>query len=123
VKFASCNGSGDVVVSGIPNVGGLALDQNDTLFYINSVTSGSVLAGIYKCSGSSCSAFSTNQTLKKSVYVQPTNMNFDYHGKNLWVADPSANLIDEINSQNGSLEYQYSSSASDPPFGIAPEPG
>jgi hypothetical protein len=117
VKFAGCNGSPTVVASGIPKVGGLALDQAGQLYYVNSLTSSGVLAGIYKCSHSSCGVFSTNSL------VAPTNMNFDYRGKHLWVADPGAGYIDEISSKDGSLDYQYATGTSDPPFGIAPEPG
>jgi hypothetical protein len=117
VKFASCNGSPATVVSGIPKVGGLALDQSGNLYYVNTVASSGAPAGVYKCEGSSCGPFAT------SPFTAPTNMNFDYHGKDLWVADPGAGYIDEISVKNGALEYQYATGNSDPPYGIAPEPG
>jgi DNA-binding beta-propeller fold protein YncE len=50
-------------------------------------------------------------------------MNFDYKGKDLWVADPAGGYIDKIDPADGSIEYQYNTGTTDPPFGIAPEPG
>ncbi|HEY1429163.1 MAG TPA: hypothetical protein VGF18_06290, partial [Candidatus Tumulicola sp.] len=96
---------------------GLALDQAGRLYYVNSLASGGIPAGIFKCAASACGVFAT------TGLAAPTNMNFDYHGKHLWVADPGAGYIDEFSAKDGRLDYQYATGSSDPPFGIAPEPG
>jgi hypothetical protein len=117
VEFKKCIGSGRLIVSGIPLVGGLVFDQSDDLYYVNSVSSSGSPAGIYKCKKtSSCKPWSIK------YFVQPTNMNFDYKGKDLWVVDPGADLIDEVNS-SGTIIRQDPPEGSDLPYGIAPEPG
>ncbi|HLY03154.1 MAG TPA: hypothetical protein VKR56_11755 [Candidatus Cybelea sp.] len=118
VEFPKCNGSGTVVRSGIGKVGGVIFDQSDDLYFVDTYS------GIWSCdktSGSSCKILTP---LSKDL-VGPTNMNFDYKGKDLWVADPAGGFIDEINPVTGAIELPYSAydGASDPPFGIAPEPG
>ena len=47
VEFARCNGTGKLVISGIPNAGGIVLDQSGNLYYVNQTTSGSFYSGIY----------------------------------------------------------------------------
>lgn len=118
VKFAKCNGSATLVWSGIPLVGGLAFDQSDNLYFVNSLNSSGNPAGIYKCQKTSnCSTeFSVKQ------FMQPTNMNFDYKGKDLWVVDPGNDLIYEVNS-GGTIVNHYVPEGSAAPYGIAPEPG
>jgi hypothetical protein len=113
VEFAGCNGSGTLIQSSIPNVGGLAFDQQGNLYYVESIAGGA----IYKCQKGaswSCGSFA-------SGFTQPLNMNFDYHGKDLWVAD-TGGYIDAVNL-NGVTEFTYATGNSNPPFGIAPEPG
>jgi hypothetical protein len=119
VKFSKCNGSGRVVVSGIPLVGGVVFDQSDNLFYVNSAGYGVNPAGIYKCKKTSnCGP------LASSGFAQPTNMNFDYKGKDLWVVDPGNGYIDEVSPASGAIVFQYSAGiGNDAAYGIAPEPG
>lgn len=118
VEFAKCNGSGKAIVSGIPNVGGIAFDQKGNMYYVNAVTSGSTELGIYQCAKTtSCQII----TKGDNIY-EPFDMNFDYHGKILWLSD-LAGYIDAIDPSTGTILGQYSTGSSDPPFGIAPEPG
>ncbi|HET6276242.1 MAG TPA: hypothetical protein VFE16_09970 [Candidatus Cybelea sp.] len=112
VEFTACAGKGTVVVSAIPMVGGLALDRDDNLYYVDQVT------GIYRCDrATKCVLFSTG-------YGTPANVNFDRDYKHLWVADESG-YIDAVSPQNGAIVYKVKAAAgsSDPPFGIAPAPG
>jgi DNA-binding beta-propeller fold protein YncE len=110
VEFSGCNGSGTVVVSSITAPAGIAFDHSDNLYYLDSST------GIYKCKKTSnCQPWATG-------FSKPVNMNFDQHYQTLWVADASG-YIDAVSPKSGQIEYQYSTGASDPPFGIAPEPG
>jgi len=111
VEFSGCNGSGAAIVSSITAPGGMAFDRGGNLYYVDSST------GIYKCKKtSSCALFATG-------FVDPVNINFDQHYKNLWVAD-AAGYIDVVSPKSGQIEYQYSvGGSSDAPFGIAPEPG
>jgi hypothetical protein len=110
VDFSDCNGSGAVIVSSIKSPGGIVLDQSDNLYYLDSST------GIYKCKKTS------NCALFAAGFSDPVNINFDRHHKNLWVADASG-YIDVVSPKSGQIEYQYSTGSSDPPFGVAPEPG
>jgi DNA-binding beta-propeller fold protein YncE len=57
-------------------------------------------------------------------FVSPLNINFDLKHKHLWVAD-TGGYIDAIDPNSGKLLYrvQAQGGPSDPPFGIAPEPG
>ena len=75
VEFAGCNGTGTLIVSGIPNAGGIVLDQSGNLYYVNQTTNGSFYSGIYACKKAShCSFF-------VGGFGQPTNINFDYKQK------------------------------------------
>ncbi|MFZ0681559.1 MAG: hypothetical protein WAM84_01625 [Candidatus Cybelea sp.] len=111
VEFIGCNGSGTVVVPSITAPGGMAFDRGGNLYYLDSS------AGIYKCKKTSnCALFATG-------FVDPVNINFDQHYKNLWVAD-AGGYIDVVSPKNGRIEYKYPvGGSSDAPFGIAPEPG
>jgi hypothetical protein len=110
VKFSGCNGSGAAIASSITTPGGMAFDRGGNLYYLDSTT------GIYKCKKTSnCALFATG-------FVDPVNMNFDQHDKNLWVAD-AGGYIDVVSPKSGRIEHQYPTDPSDPPFGIAPEPG
>ena len=118
VEFAKCSGSGTVVISESFPIGGLAFDQSGDLYFIDS-NAGSQGGGVYMCTKtSSCIPLSPGSQYS---YVQPLNMNFDYHGKHLWVAD-IAGYVDEV-EPSGTIEHQYAVGSSNPPFGIAPEPG
>lgn len=114
VEFAGCDGKGKVVVSGIGKAGGLAFDQHDTLYYVDQAS------GIYQC-----------KTHKKSDcallvggFGDPVNINFDFKHKHLWVADATG-YIDAVNPKTGKilLKMKVQGGSSNPPFGIAPEPG
>ena len=48
-EFARCNGTGTLIVSGIPNAGGIVLDQSGDLYYVNQTTNGGFYSGIYQC--------------------------------------------------------------------------
>jgi len=121
VEFPRCNGNGTLLISETFPIGGLAFDQSGDLYFVDSDT-GTEGGAIYECtktSASSCKAFSVGYPFG---FVQPLNMNFDYHGKDLWVADLGG-YIDEVDPSTGDIIYRYGSLSSDPPFGIAPEPG
>jgi hypothetical protein len=117
VEFPKCNGSGTLVVSGIGKVGGVVFDQSDNLYYVDTYS------GIWKCAKTSNCKNLTPLSSGSKPLVGPTNMNFDYKGKDLWVADPAGGYIDAIDPASGALENVYNTGTSDPPFGIAPEPG
>ncbi|HEV3092041.1 MAG TPA: hypothetical protein VGX91_11445 [Candidatus Cybelea sp.] len=123
VKFSKCNGNATVVLSGIPQVGGITFDQSDNLYYVNSVAYGSIAAGVYKCAKTSepCNPFENTTT--HIDYVQPTNLNFDYKGKDLWVADPGAGYIYELNSSGGLELSDQVGTGNYAVYGVAPEPG
>jgi hypothetical protein len=110
VEFSGCNGSGAVVVSSITAPGGMAFDRGGNLYYVGGT-------GIYKCKKTSdCALFATG-------FVDPVNINFDRHYKNLWVAD-AGGYIDVVSPKSGQIEDKYPvGGSSDAPFGIAPEPG
>jgi DNA-binding beta-propeller fold protein YncE len=111
VEFSGCNGSGTAIVSSITAPGGMAFDRGGNLYYVDSST------GIFKCKKtSSCTLFATG-------FVDPVNINFDQHYKNLWVAD-AGGYIDVVSPKSGRIENKYPvGGSSDAPFGIAPEPG
>jgi DNA-binding beta-propeller fold protein YncE len=112
VEFAGCDGKGKVVVSGIAKAGGLAFDQHDDLYYVDQAS------GIYKCKhDSSCKPFATG-------FGDPVNVNFDLKQKHLWVADATG-YIDAVDPNTGKIIYKVKAEggSSNPPFGIAPEPG
>jgi hypothetical protein len=114
VEFGGCQGTGTPIVSGIGQAGGIALDQADDLYYVDTRA-----ARIYQCEHtSSCQPLLTGPY----VLVAPVNINFDLHEKDLWVAD-AGGYIDAINAKTGVIEYQYPTGSSNPPFGVAPEPG
>lgn len=121
VEFTGCSGNGTVIVSGIPSTGGIAFDQSDDLYYINQISKGSLADGVYACLKlSNCGPFVTGS----KYFTQPTNMNFDYKGKALWVAD-AAGYIDAIDLKGHGGHYgfyQFPSAYGDP-YGVAPEPG
>lgn len=114
VEFARCNGTGTLIVSGIPNAGGIVLDQSGDLYYVNQTTNRGFYSGIYQCKKTShCSFF-------VGGFGQPTNINFDYKQKALWVADASG-YIDAVDLKTGYVTKIQS--AYGDPFGVAPEPG
>lgn len=117
VKFPACNGSGSVVVSGIPVVGGIIFDQSDNLYYIDQTY------GIYQCKKvSACQPF---------VAQYPgswINMNFDHKSKDIWVADTTGYIVevsDLTNKKKGPTVTRTATEggASGGPYGIAPAPG
>jgi hypothetical protein len=112
VEFAGCDGNGVLVRSGLGFAGGLAFDQKGNLYYVDQT------AGISKCSGvSGCSAL-------VSGFGDPVNINFDFHFKDLWVADATG-YIDAVDPIHGQIEYSRPAigGPTDPPFGIAAAPG
>jgi hypothetical protein len=117
VEFAGCNGSGTVVLSGIPKIGGIVFDQSDNLFYVNEVNSGNTHAGIYACKKTSnCS----KNPLFDDHGGQPININFDHKAKLLWLADATG-FIYAVSPKSGkSTQIQAYGAA---PYGIAPAPG
>lgn len=120
VEFANCTGGGTLILSGIPVAGGLAFDQSGNLYYVNEVSSGGYSNGVYQCTKTSlpCPLLTP-----KAKFGLPTNINFDYKGKNLWVADATG-YIDAI-ELNGKHKgrIHYNASADGDPYGVAPEPG
>jgi hypothetical protein len=112
VEFPGCNGNGSVVVSGIVKAGGLAFDQHDDMYYVDQAS------GVYKCKhASKCTLFATG-------FGDPVNINFDLKQKHLWVADATG-YIDAVDPKTGDIVYkvQAQGGSSNPPFGIAPDPG
>ena len=119
VKFAGCNGSGTQVISGIPKVGGILFDQSDDLFYIDQTK------GIYKCQKTAhCTVFLG--VSPSDGLVQPYNMNFDYKGKDIWVADLGGYIVELVginNPKKMQLHRFADGGPTNPPFGIGPAPG
>lgn len=119
VEFAKCSGSGTLLISEPFPIGGLAFDQSGDLYLVDA-NAGSEGGGVYMCyNTSSCHAIGPGPYYS---YVQPLNINFDYHGKDLWVAD-IAGYVEVVDPSSGTIEHQYAVGSSNPPFGIAPEPG
>lgn len=119
VEFTGCSGSGSVVVSGIPKAGGIVFDQRDDLFYVDEVTVASRPNGVYECD----KKFVCGQSPFASGFGLPTNINFDYKDKDLWVADASG-YIGVVDLQKGTVtKIPAHGGPSDPPIGIAPERG
>jgi hypothetical protein len=122
VEFPGCNGSGTQVLSGIPKVGGIIFDQSDNLYYIDQTS------GIYKCQKTSkCKSI---LGLSSVGLVQPYNMNFDYKGKEIWVADLAGYIVELANINGigkGNKQIKVTrftdGGPTDPPFGIGPAPG
>jgi hypothetical protein len=117
VEFTGCNGSGNVVISGLTNAQGIAFDQSGNLYYVDQPF------GIYKCAKTSrCSLFVGDT----GYFSLPTFINFDYKAKGLWVADASGYLwgIDLKGKCNhGSVCIHRYDSVDGDPYGIAPVPG
>lgn len=123
VEFPSCNGGGQQVITNIGDAGGLAFDQSSNLFYINRSSS---MPAIVACKGlSNCVSYTFTSPSDCELY-EPINLNFDKHAKALWVAD-AAGYVDEFAIQPGKLtvtcSVQYPVGSSNPPFGVAPNPG
>jgi hypothetical protein len=112
VEFPGCDGSGTIVVSGIVKAGGIAFDQHDDMYYVDQTS------GIYKCKhASKCG-------LLASGFGDPVNINFDLKQKHLWVADATG-YVDAVDPKTGEIIFtmQTQGGSSNPPFGIAPDPG
>ena len=112
VEFFGCGGSPTTVAAGLGDAGGVAIDKGGNLFFVDQD------AGVYKCSGTSnCTLFSTG-------YGTPLNLNFDGTGKTLWVSDMTG-YVDAVDPTTGAIEVQNAASggSSDPPLGVAPDPG
>lgn len=122
VKFTGCNGSGSLILSGIPKAGGIAFDQSDNLYYVNEVDSGKTDAGIYACRKTS----NCNTLLFDDKSGQPININFDHKAKYLWLADATGFIYAVSPKCHGkktskcSMSYAAYGAA---PYGIAPAPG
>jgi DNA-binding beta-propeller fold protein YncE len=115
VEFAKCNGTGTLVATPpIGVAGGMAFDQSGDLFYVDQSS------GIYRCK------HTANCELWLGVGSElgiPTNINFDHKSKFLWIADATG-YIDAVDSHTGAVtRIQANDGPSDPPFGVAPEPG
>lgn len=116
VEFAGCKGGGSLFKTGILNVGGLAFDRSNNLYYVDQ------LLGIYKCTSQSCSIWLSISGL--GGLILPKNINFDNSSpQNLWIAD-GAGYIDAA-SLDGVIEYVLNviGGITNPPYGIAPAPG
>jgi hypothetical protein len=120
VEFTGCNGYGSVIVSGLTNAQGIVFDQSGDLYYVDQAF------GIYKCvKTSNCVLWAANGPSGYGFGL-PTNINFDYKAKALWLADASG-YIWAISikghcghgKSGGLCVYQYTSQDGDP-FGIAP---
>lgn len=111
VEFAGCSGKGKLVVSGIAKAGGLTFDQHDDLYYVDQAS------GVYKCRhDKDCRLFVKG-------LGDPVNINFDLKHKHLWIADATGYIY--AIKPDGSILYKTKAEggSSNPPFGIAPEPG
>lgn len=124
VEFPNCNEPGSVIVSGIKHAGGVVFDQSGNLYYVDQDN------GIYQCfKTSNCKLWASNVTYH---FGQPTNINFDYKEKALWLADATGYLwgiqlkgngkCSDTGKGGGLCVHQYQSVDGDP-YGIAPEPG
>ncbi|HTA56121.1 MAG TPA: hypothetical protein VK755_15350 [Candidatus Acidoferrales bacterium] len=126
VEFTGCIGSGSLILSGIPKIGGIVFDQRDDLYYVDEINSTSKTpAGLYACQGTSnCSNLFNDST------GQPMNINFDHKTKYLWLADATG-FIYAVNpkckgkgqgkgKKPCSESFQAYGAA---PYGIAPAPG
>ena len=120
-EFAKCSGSGTVLISESFPIGGLAFDQSGDLYFVDS-NAGSGGGGIYMCTKTLSSSCKSRGPGTAYSYVQPLNINFDYKGKDLWVADIGG-YVEVVDPSTGTIEHQYAVGSSNPPFGIAPEPG
>ena len=119
VEFPACSDPGSIVVPNVGDAGGLAFDQSGDLFYVDRSSSTPAIVA--------CKHTSNCKTYKFNQLVKPINLNFNAHDKALWVAD-AAGYIDQFSVQPGSLKISFVmaypvGSASNPPFGVAPNPG
>lgn len=123
VEFTGCSGSGTVILSGIPQVGGMAFDQSDDLFYVNEINGKSYNAGIYACQKTSkCTLLFDDSS------GEPININFDHKAKELWLADATGAIYAVLPKCKGNGKGKKSCSMSygttgPAPYGIAPAPG
>jgi hypothetical protein len=118
VEFVGCSEPGTLVISSIPYPGGIVFDQRDDLYYLNQQTAGNQFSGLYQCKGkSACKIFALKDQ------GDPVNVNFDHKQKGLWVADATGSIwmVNPKNKQT--TQYPAEGGPTDPPFGIAPEPG
>jgi DNA-binding beta-propeller fold protein YncE len=84
VEFAGCNGGGSVVVSGISRVRGIAIDDDDNLYYADEAD------GVHRCiKTSKCSLWASNATYG---FGGPEDISIDGKGKTLWLADATGYL-------------------------------
>jgi hypothetical protein len=89
IEFAKCAGAGTVVVSGITQVGGLAMDEAGDLYFVDEAS------GVYRCTLlASCSEIATG-------FIQPTMIRFDSNWTNLWLTDLSAATIYALDPSTG----------------------
>ncbi|HEY1883458.1 MAG TPA: hypothetical protein VGG51_10510 [Candidatus Cybelea sp.] len=128
VEFTGCNEPGTLLVSGLRLAGGLAFDQSGNLYYIDTEAK-----TIYRCQKTSkCRQYVVGGPSGSQPDIEePLNMNFDHHGKDLWVADLDGYICGipvtpgKKRGQNkkGSITCTLSvGGSSSPPFGVAPEP-
>lgn len=119
VEFAGCSGSGTLIVGGIGNAGGMAFDQKGDLFYVD--RSNQSINICPKGTGKKCSIV---VQATSSEPIQPVNINFDVRDKYLWVADESG-YVDAVDTKTDTIVVrdQAVDGSSNPPFGVAPEPG
>jgi hypothetical protein len=113
VEFPKCKGSATPIVT-LGQAGGLAFDKAGNLYYTDQ-SSGSV----YKCVGTSdCGVF-------QKGFTDPFFINFDAGWKHLWLTDPGTATIYGLDPKSGKILSTTAAhgGASDPPFGIAADPG
>ena len=120
VEFAGCNGSGSVVQPGLTKAEGVVFDQSGNMYYVDQTQ------GVFKCvKTSSCYLWAPNATYGFGL---PTNINFDYKAKALWLADATGYIwsielkggkCTEPKKHGGLCVRQYPSQDGDP-FGVAP---
>lgn len=89
IEFANCTGTGTVVLSGITQIGGLAMDKVGDLYYVDEA------AGVYKCS------LLANCALIADGFIEPTMIRFDAGWTDLWLTDVSAAKIYALDPSTG----------------------
>jgi len=130
VEFTGCNEPGTLLVSGLQLAGGLAFDQSGNLYYIDTEQK-----TIYRCQKTSnCTQYVVGGASGSQPDIEePLNMNFDYHSKNLWLADLDGYICGipvtpgkgpgNAKKQPPPITCTLSvGGSSSPPFGVAPEP-
>ncbi len=128
VEFAGCNMPGTVIVSGLKQAEGVALDQSGDLYYVDQAY------GVYQCTKTaSCVLFAANGPSGYGFGL-PNNLNFDQKDKALWLSDASGYFwaivlqgnphckSNDKGKGSGLCVYQYQSVDGNP-YGIAPSPG